>query len=237
MFDFPSSPANGAASNGYVFNGVGWVVAPALVAVSDTPPASPLNNSLWWESDSAGLYLRMNDGSSSQWVQVNTPGIQAPPQDGKGYVMRNGVWVPETGVIQKVAANVYAGVTIAGSIYSTGAITEGTEITFANITVKNPASTLIVRATMSAAISNQVYHAFSAVYTNLGTSALGMVGVTGNAGSTVYQNLSCAGAVVHGQPAGTIIRCSLRGIKGNAGLVSMTAPAGGSLLFEVEEVM
>jgi Chaperone of endosialidase len=38
------------------------------VLVSDTPPAGAADNTLWWESDSGLLYIRYNDGSSTQWV-------------------------------------------------------------------------------------------------------------------------------------------------------------------------
>jgi hypothetical protein len=49
----------------------------ASVAVGDTPPASPSDNMLWWETDSGLLYLYYNDGTSSQWVTVSGP--QGPP--------------------------------------------------------------------------------------------------------------------------------------------------------------
>ena len=47
---------------------------------------------MWFESDSGRLYLRINDGNSTQWVQVNAAGMPTPPNDGNEYVMRNGVW-------------------------------------------------------------------------------------------------------------------------------------------------
>lgn len=40
----------------------------ATVITSDTPPGSPADNVLWWKSDSGLLYVRYNDGDSSQWV-------------------------------------------------------------------------------------------------------------------------------------------------------------------------
>jgi hypothetical protein len=40
----------------------------ATVTVSDTPPISPVDNSFWWEGDTGQLFLRVNDGSSTQWV-------------------------------------------------------------------------------------------------------------------------------------------------------------------------
>jgi hypothetical protein len=39
--------------------------------VSDTAPAGPVTpGSLWWESDSANLYVWYDDGTSAQWVQI-----------------------------------------------------------------------------------------------------------------------------------------------------------------------
>jgi hypothetical protein len=38
--------------------------------ISDTPPGSPTNGSLWWESDTGILWISYNDGTSTQWVAV-----------------------------------------------------------------------------------------------------------------------------------------------------------------------
>ena len=83
-FDFPSSPAEGqvfTAPGGpsYVFNSPVWkaVGQGQIAIISDTPPASPANGALWYESDSGVLYIWYNDGNSSQWVQVG--GIMQPP--------------------------------------------------------------------------------------------------------------------------------------------------------------
>ena len=43
-----------------------------LPVVSDAPPSSPSNNSLWFDSVGLQLYIRYWDGSSSQWVPTNT---------------------------------------------------------------------------------------------------------------------------------------------------------------------
>lgn len=76
-FDFPSSPAEGQIFNApggpsYVFNTPVWkaVGQGQIAIISDTPPPSPANGALWYESDSGVLYIWYNDGNSSQWVQV-----------------------------------------------------------------------------------------------------------------------------------------------------------------------
>jgi hypothetical protein len=83
-FDFPSSPAEGqvfTAPSGptYVFNAPTWraVGQGQIAIISDTPPASPANGALWYESDSGILFIWYNDGNSSQWVQVG--GLVQPP--------------------------------------------------------------------------------------------------------------------------------------------------------------
>lgn len=59
----PTGPAGGGGS--------------ALVLVSDTPPVAPADNSLWFESDTGRLYLRYNDGNSTQWILLSASGATA----------------------------------------------------------------------------------------------------------------------------------------------------------------
>jgi hypothetical protein len=54
------------------------------LAVSDTPPVGAADGSLWWESDSGLLYVRYNDGTSTQWV------IAAPQPDINTFVKKSG---------------------------------------------------------------------------------------------------------------------------------------------------
>jgi hypothetical protein len=51
------------------------------VLVADTAPAGAPDNSLWWEADSGQMYLRYNDGNSSQWVPATLAqaGPAGPP--------------------------------------------------------------------------------------------------------------------------------------------------------------
>jgi hypothetical protein len=52
----------------------------ASITVSDTPPASPSPGDAWWDGVSGQLYIRVNDGTSTQWVPAsNQPG---PPGAG-----------------------------------------------------------------------------------------------------------------------------------------------------------
>jgi len=61
--------------------------------VPDTQPAAAQAGNLWWDSDQGGLYLKYNDGTSTQWVQVNVGTTTTDaPQDGNEYVRVNGTW-------------------------------------------------------------------------------------------------------------------------------------------------
>ena len=47
--------------------------------VSDTAPAGALDNTFWWDSSQTGLYIRYNDGNSTQWVRAeNQVGLGGP---------------------------------------------------------------------------------------------------------------------------------------------------------------
>ena len=46
----------------------------AGVTSSITPPVSPNENDLWFNTENLNLYIYYNDGDSVQWVQVNTAG-------------------------------------------------------------------------------------------------------------------------------------------------------------------
>jgi hypothetical protein len=74
--NFPNSPSNGDAHAGFIYNstkGV-WEASAASVPMSDNPPANPAQGDLWFDSSVAKTYIYYNDGSSSQWVQLNPSG-------------------------------------------------------------------------------------------------------------------------------------------------------------------
>ena len=78
--NFPNSPSNGAThtfgGTTYTYNsskGV-WKASADAVAVGDNPPSNPETGALWFDSSVAKTYIYYNDGSSSQWVQLNPSG-------------------------------------------------------------------------------------------------------------------------------------------------------------------
>lgn len=47
----------------------------ASVTTSDTAPSTPADGDLWWNSTDGNLYVYYDDGTSSQWVSSNVPGL------------------------------------------------------------------------------------------------------------------------------------------------------------------
>ena len=89
VINFPDSPSDGATQTvggiTYTYNSSKgyWTAAAssgggggggASVTTGDNPPTSPSEGDLWFDSSVAKTYLYYNDGSSSQWVQLNPSG-------------------------------------------------------------------------------------------------------------------------------------------------------------------
>lgn len=55
-------------------------------SISDTPPGSPANGSLWWESDTGTLFISYNDGTSTQWVTAAGGGSGGGAPIGAEYI-------------------------------------------------------------------------------------------------------------------------------------------------------
>ena len=45
-----------------------------LVSISPTPPSTPSQGQLWWNSDDGRLYVYYDDGNTAQWVDTNPNG-------------------------------------------------------------------------------------------------------------------------------------------------------------------
>ena len=74
--DFPASPTNGqvfVGGNGvtYTWNGTIWLASSMASQASDTPPANPTANQLWFNSTLGQLFIYYTDANSSQWVPAN----------------------------------------------------------------------------------------------------------------------------------------------------------------------
>jgi hypothetical protein len=64
----------------------------STAAIGEVAPASPTDNSFWWQNSSGALFIRYKDVDSAQWVQVNTPGIGEALVDARAYGRMNAAW-------------------------------------------------------------------------------------------------------------------------------------------------
>jgi hypothetical protein len=85
----PQGPAGPAGPAGA--DGAPGPTGGVTIAVGDTAPNLPADNSLWFKSDAGALWLRYRDSDAAQWLQINS-NLILPPQDGNEYVMVNGLW-------------------------------------------------------------------------------------------------------------------------------------------------
>lgn len=51
-----------------------WRQVGGKTLISDTAPAAPQPGQLWWNSANGNLYIWYMDGTSNQWVQINSVG-------------------------------------------------------------------------------------------------------------------------------------------------------------------
>lgn len=78
-FDFPNAPTIGQVYGGYSWDGEKWIGATSsgAIYVNDPPPPNAPVNSLWWNSANGTLYVKYNDGNSTQWVALAGGGADA----------------------------------------------------------------------------------------------------------------------------------------------------------------
>jgi hypothetical protein len=75
----PRAPTPATADNDTSIATTAYVTAKLALAtgvtsISDTPPGSPTVGQLWWNSSNGNLFIYYNDGTSSQFVQINNTG-------------------------------------------------------------------------------------------------------------------------------------------------------------------
>jgi hypothetical protein len=108
--DFPAAPINGqqfTPATGITYRYVTppgiWTVAQGpvdTVIASDTPPANPVPNQLWFNAALAMLYVYYDDGTSQQWVPCAPipapPGYVPPPRVGDFFAIMSSTYTPPT---------------------------------------------------------------------------------------------------------------------------------------------
>lgn len=74
--DFPASPSVGQqvllGGNTYIWDGTAWNIIPQMgpSSISDLPPSNPAVGQFWWRATNGQLYIYVNDGNTTQWVQA-----------------------------------------------------------------------------------------------------------------------------------------------------------------------
>lgn len=71
----------------------GMIAAKSSVLTADSPPAGAPDNTLWVETDSGRMFVKINDGNSSQWVQVVAGSAQS--QIKKNYVINGAMQISQ----------------------------------------------------------------------------------------------------------------------------------------------
>lgn len=76
--NFPNTPVDGDTFNDFVFDGTknAWRSVSdntAMVIPSPTPPVDAPANAIWLDTNDMSFLTRFNDGSSTQWVEMQNP--------------------------------------------------------------------------------------------------------------------------------------------------------------------
>jgi hypothetical protein len=155
----------------------------ASTITSATPPAFPLDSQLWYNSDASagggGLYIRYNDGNTSQWVPASPASTGA--------------------VIQTVSFQTGAmatGTTLIPQDDSVPQITEGNEYMSLVITPKSATSRLLIEVTWMGS-STAVNNMAAALFQDGVADALA-VGI-----HTYVNNYMCVIHYIHTVPSGS----------------------------------
>jgi len=80
---FPANPVNGQVSQGYYYdaNLLAWKASPISAGptqIADTAPAGAIHGDMWYNSSDGSQYVYVNDGTSSQWVEVHSNTAATP---------------------------------------------------------------------------------------------------------------------------------------------------------------
>lgn len=80
---FPANPTNGQVYQGYYYDSTlsAWRASPVSagpVAIADTAPAGAIHGDMWYNSLDGSSYVYVNDGTSSQWVEVHSNSAALP---------------------------------------------------------------------------------------------------------------------------------------------------------------
>jgi hypothetical protein len=81
-YNFPQSPTiddkfHTSDGKSFIWDGKVWqrIGNFSVVYTADNPPSNPVDNQLWYNSDTGNTYLFYADGDSRQWVQISPNGL------------------------------------------------------------------------------------------------------------------------------------------------------------------
>ena len=80
---FPANPTNGQVYQGYYYDATlsAWKASPVSagpVAIADVAPTGAIHGDMWYNSLDGSSYVYVNDGTSSQWVEVHSNTAATP---------------------------------------------------------------------------------------------------------------------------------------------------------------
>ena len=80
---FPSTPTNGQVFSGYYYdaNLSAWKASPIAAgpaSIADTAPSGAIHGDMWFNSADGTMYIYVNDGTSSQWVEIHSNSAALP---------------------------------------------------------------------------------------------------------------------------------------------------------------
>jgi len=66
----------------YWCDGAAWIdLSGAGVSIGEGAPSTPPDGALWWNTDTGSMYIRHNDGTSTQWVEIASKGSKGDTGD------------------------------------------------------------------------------------------------------------------------------------------------------------
>jgi hypothetical protein len=198
------------------FNGIVTHGGGAGIVISDTPPVSPINGMLWWESDTGLLWIYYTDPNTSQWIAVN--GAPSAPS--------------AVGVVQHAYAEntVYTQSTavMAGALDSVPQQTDGTQILSVSITPKSASSKLRIHVSIPTIVAGGSLSVWAAVFQDSTAAAItsGFIQVSANQ----PQSMSLTYEMSAGSITSTTFKVRVGLFTSTSGTISMNGSSGGRWL-------
>lgn len=134
VIQFPNTPTNGQVYSGYYYDSTlnAWKASPVgagPASISDTAPSGAIHGDMWYNSADGTMYIYVNDGTSSQWVEIHSNTAASP-----GSIIQ---------VVSSVSTNTLSG-TLGGASNPTS--TDGTQFHTFSFTPKLSNSKLLIQS-------------------------------------------------------------------------------------------